>query len=59
VFNTTNFKNISVISWWSVLLMQETRVPRKKHKCYILKIILVAIIKFVQCFFNIGIVGIV
>ena len=29
VFNTT-FNNISVISWRSVLLMEETGVPRKK-----------------------------
>jgi hypothetical protein len=27
VFNAT-FNNISVIPWWSVLLMEETRVPR-------------------------------
>jgi len=27
VFNTT-FDNISVISWWSVLLVEETEVPR-------------------------------
>jgi hypothetical protein len=26
VFNTT-FNNISVILWWSVLLVEETRVP--------------------------------
>ena len=30
VFNTT-FKNISVISWWSVLLVEETGVPRENH----------------------------
>jgi hypothetical protein len=30
VFNTT-FNNISVISWWSVLLVEETGVPRKNH----------------------------
>ena len=30
VFNTT-FNNISVISWWSVLLVEETRVPRENH----------------------------
>jgi hypothetical protein len=30
VFNTT-FNNISVISWKSVLLMEETRVPREHH----------------------------
>jgi hypothetical protein len=28
VFNTT-FNNISVISWWSVLWMEEARVPEK------------------------------
>jgi hypothetical protein len=28
VFNAT-FNNISVISWWSALLMEETKVPRK------------------------------
>jgi hypothetical protein len=31
VFNTT-FKNISVISWQSVLLVEETGVPRENHK---------------------------
>jgi len=30
VFNNT-FKNISVISWQSVLLVEETRVSREKH----------------------------
>ena len=30
VFNAT-FNNISVISWWSVLLVEETRVPRENH----------------------------
>jgi len=36
VFNVT-FNNISVISWWSVLLMDETGVPRENHRpvtCY-------------------------
>jgi hypothetical protein len=28
VFNAT-FNNISVISWWSVLLVEETKVPEK------------------------------
>ena len=28
VFNTT-FNNISTISWWSVLLVEETGVPRE------------------------------
>ena len=31
VFNTT-FNNISVISWWSVFLVEETRVPRENHR---------------------------
>ena len=31
MFNTT-FKNISVICWWSVLLVEETRVPREYHR---------------------------
>jgi hypothetical protein len=30
VFNAT-FNNISVITWWSVLLMEETRVPGENH----------------------------
>jgi hypothetical protein len=30
VFNTT-FNNIAVISWWSVLLVEETGVPGKNH----------------------------
>jgi len=30
VLNVTN-NNISVISWWSVLLVEETRVPRENH----------------------------
>ena len=30
VFNAT-FNNISVISWWSVLLVEETAVPRENH----------------------------
>jgi hypothetical protein len=29
VFNAT-FNNISVVSWWSVLLVEETGVPGKK-----------------------------
>ena len=36
VLNTT-FNNISVISWWSVLLVEETEVPREKQRpvvCY-------------------------
>jgi hypothetical protein len=36
VFNAT-FKDISVISWWSVLLVEETEVPREKQRpvvCY-------------------------
>jgi hypothetical protein len=31
VFNAT-FHNISVISWQSVLLVEETRVPRVNHQ---------------------------
>jgi len=30
VFNAT-FKNISVILWWSVLLVEETGVPGENH----------------------------
>jgi hypothetical protein len=30
VFKAT-FNNISVISWWSVLLVEETRVPGENH----------------------------
>ena len=26
------FNNISVISWWSVLLVEETRVPGESHR---------------------------
>jgi hypothetical protein len=29
-FITTS--DISIISWWSVLLMEETRVPRENHR---------------------------
>ena len=31
VFNAT-FNNISVILWWSVLLVEETRVPGDNHR---------------------------
>jgi hypothetical protein len=31
VFNAT-FNNISVISWWSVLLVEETGVPGENHQ---------------------------
>ena len=31
VFNAT-FNNISVILWWSVLLVEETGVPAEKHR---------------------------
>jgi hypothetical protein len=31
VFNAT-FNNISAISWWSVLLVEETRVPEENHR---------------------------
>ena len=30
MFNAT-VNNISVISWWSVLVMEETGVPRESH----------------------------
>ena len=30
VFNAT-FNNVSVISWWSVLLVEETGEPRENH----------------------------
>ena len=30
IFNAT-FNNISVISWWSVILVEETRVPGENH----------------------------
>jgi hypothetical protein len=26
------FNNISVISWWSVLLVEDTAVPRENHR---------------------------
>ena len=29
---TANFNNISVITWRSVLLMEETRVPGENHR---------------------------
>jgi len=31
MFNAT-FSNISVISWWSVLLVEETGVLRENHR---------------------------
>jgi hypothetical protein len=31
VFNAT-FNNISVISWWPVLLVEETGVPGENHR---------------------------
>jgi hypothetical protein len=31
VFNAT-VKNISAISWWSVLLVEETGVPGENHR---------------------------
>jgi len=30
VFKAT-FNNISVISWWSILLVEESRVPAENH----------------------------
>ena len=35
VFNAT-FNNISVISWWSVLLVEETVVPGENHRPFAL-----------------------
>jgi len=32
VLNAT-FNNISVISWWSILLVEETGVPGENHRC--------------------------
>ena len=29
---STTFNNISVIMWWSVLLVEETGVPRENHQ---------------------------
>ena len=31
VLNAT-FNNISVISWWSVLLVEEARIPVENHR---------------------------
>ena len=31
VFNAT-FNNISVISWWSVLLVEEITIPEENHR---------------------------
>jgi hypothetical protein len=31
VFNAT-FNNISVISWWLALLVEETRIPGENHR---------------------------
>jgi len=31
MFNAT-FNNISVMSWWSVVLMEETGIPRESHR---------------------------
>ena len=31
IFNDT-FNNISVISWWSVLLVEQTGVPEENHR---------------------------
>jgi len=33
VFNAT-FNNISAILWWSVLLVEETEVPKKPQTCH-------------------------
>jgi hypothetical protein len=37
VFNAT-FNNISVISWWSVLLVEVTVVPVENHKTVVVKV---------------------
>jgi len=34
--SNANFENISVISWRSVLLVKETRVPGENHQLYYL-----------------------
>jgi len=31
MMSNTTFNNISVISWWSVLMVEETGVPRENH----------------------------
>jgi len=32
IVSTATFNNISVISWWSVLLVEETEVPGENHR---------------------------
>jgi hypothetical protein len=34
VFNAT-FNNILVIFWWSILLVEETGVPRENHRAFV------------------------
>ena len=53
MFNAT-FKNISVISWWSVLLVEETEFPKKtsdlsqvNEKLYHLMLYLFVIERFI------------
>ena len=45
VFNAT-FNDISVISWQSVLLVEETRVPKEKQLHFVYEIIYVCLIHF-------------
>jgi hypothetical protein len=32
MFNEAMFNNVSVISWWSVLFVEETGVPRENNQ---------------------------
>jgi hypothetical protein len=50
VFNVT-FNNISVISWWSVLLVEETRKPGENHQPFS-SILLVMYSAKYYCFVN-------
>jgi hypothetical protein len=43
LFNAT-FKQISVISWWSFLLVEETRVPGKNHGPFTDKLYLIVMV---------------
>jgi hypothetical protein len=44
VFNAT-FNNISVISWWSALLVEETRVAGENHMQYYTQLKIICICK--------------
>jgi hypothetical protein len=48
VFNAT-FNNISVVSWWSVLLVEETGVPEKKPSV-ILNLIFINLDEFLNLY---------